>query len=182
MNIVLMGLRCTGKSTVGPLLAERLGVAFTDTDELIEQRTGRLISRIVAEKGWPAFRAEEKAVIRELAGKDRGVIALGGGAVCDAENVEVLKNNAVFVLLSARPEAIVSRMSRDEKRGAERPSLTGAPSVDEVQAVMAEREPLYRHLADIVVDTSEIPVDRVVEVIRAGLRERFPETEGAHVR
>ena len=172
MNIILMGLRCTGKSTVGRRLAEMLGVPFTDTDEMIEQRTGRLISRIVAEKGWPAFRAEEKAVIRELAGADRGVIALGGGVVCDAENVEVLKANGVFVWLSTRPEAIAARMAKDAAHGAERPSLTGAPSVNEIQAVMAEREPLYRRLADIVVDTTEIEADRVAEVIRAGLRER----------
>jgi shikimate kinase len=174
VNIILMGFRCTGKSTVGCRLAEGLGVPFTDTDELIEQRTGRLISRIVAEKGWPAFRAEERAVIREFAATDHGVIALGGGAVCDAENVELLKGNGVFILLSARPEAIAGRMVRDEAHGAERPSLTGAPSVNEIQTVMTEREPLYRRLADIVVDTSDIPVDRVVEGIRAGLRERLP--------
>ena len=174
MNIILMGLRCTGKTSTGRFLAEGLGFSFADTDELIEQRTGRLIPRIVAEEGWPAFRAEEKAVIRELAGADRSVIALGGGAVCDAENVEVLKTNGVFVLLSARPEAIVARMARDEARGAERPSLTGAPSVNEVQTVMAEREPLYRRLADILIDTTEIGADRVAEAIRAGLRERLP--------
>lgn len=172
MNIILMGLRCTGKTSTGRRLAEMLGAPFTDTDELIERRTGRLISRIVAEKGWPAFRAEEKAVIRELAGAGRSVIALGGGAVCDAENVEVLKTNGVFVLLSARPEAIAARMAGDEKRGAERPSLTGAPSVTEIQAVMAEREPLYRRLADIVIDTTKITADQVAEAIRAGLRER----------
>jgi len=172
MNIVLMGFRCTGKSTAGRLLAERLRVPFTDTDELIEQRTGRLISRIVAEKGWPAFRAEERAVIAEFAGTDSGVIALGGGAVCDRENVEVLKKNSVFIMLSARPEAIARRMVGDETRGTERPSLTGEPSVDEIRAVMEERGPLYRQLADIVVDTSDIPVEGVVEAIRTGLQER----------
>jgi shikimate kinase len=177
MNIILMGFRCTGKSTVGRSLAETLGIPFTDTDEMIEQRTGRLISRIVAEKGWPAFRAEEKAVIRELAGADRGVIALGGGVVCDAENVEVLKVNGVFVWLSTQPEAIVGRMAKDAAHGAERPSLTGAPSVDEIRAVMAEREPLYRRLADIVVDTTEIEADRVVEAVRAGLRKRLSKAE-----
>ncbi len=175
MNIILMGVRCTGKSTAGRLLAERLGVPFTDTDELIEQRTGRLISRIVAEKGWPAFRAEEKAAIRELTGTNRGVISLGGGVVCDTENVELLKANGVFVWLFARPEAIAARMGKDAADGAERPSLTGAPSVDEIRAVMAEREPLYRSLADLVVDTTEIDADRVAEAIRDSLRERFPE-------
>jgi shikimate kinase len=172
MNIILMGFRCTGKTSAGRRLAEELGVPFTDTDELIERRTGRLIPRIVAEQGWPAFRALERDVIREFAGTDRGVIALGGGAVCDPENVEVLKTNGIFVLLFARPEAIAARMGKDAADGAERPSLTGAPSVDEIRAVMAEREPLYRRLADIVVDTTEIEAIRVVEAIRASLRER----------
>ncbi len=177
MNIILMGFRCTGKTSAGRRLAEVLGFVFADTDELIEQRTGRLIPRIVAEKGWPAFRAEEKAVIRELAGTDRSVIALGGGVVCDAENVQALKANGVFVWLSARPEAIGSRMVQDMARGAERPSLTGEPSVNEIRAVMEEREPLYRRLADLVVDTTEIEADRVAEAIRSGLRERLPEAE-----
>jgi shikimate kinase len=178
MNIVLMGVRCTGKSTVGRCLAEKLGVPFTDTDELIEERTGRLISRIVAEKGWPAFRAAEKAVIRELAAAERGVIALGGGAVCDADNVDVLKAKGVFVWLSARPEEIASRMGKDAANGAERPSLTGAPSVDEIRAVMAEREPLYRRLADLVVDTTGIDAAGVAETIRTRLRERATPAAG----
>lgn len=178
MNIVLMGVRCTGKSTVGRCLAEKIGVPFTDTDELIEERTGRLISRIVAEKGWPAFRAAEKAVIRELAAAERGVIALGGGAVCDADNVAVLKAKGVFVWLSARPEEIASRMGKDAADGAERPSLTGAPSVDEIRAVMAEREPLYRRLADLVVDTTGIDAAGVAEKIHTGLRERATPATG----
>ena len=111
-------------------------------------------------------------MIAEFAEADCGVIALGGGAVCDPENVEILKKNGVFVLLSARPEAIASRMVGDEARGTERPSLTGEPSVDEIRAVMEERGPLYRRLADIIVDTSDIPVERVVEAIRPGLQER----------
>jgi shikimate kinase len=177
MNIILMGFRCTGKTSAGRRLAESLGVPFTDTDELIERQTGRLISRIVAEHGWPAFRAAERAVIREFAGTDHGVIALGGGAVCDPENVEILKTNGVFVWLFARPEAIAARMTKDAADGTERPSLTGAPSADEIRAVMAEREPLYRRLADIVVDTTEIGTDRVAEAIRAGLRERHLDAE-----
>jgi len=83
MNIILMGFRCTGKTAAGRRLAESLGFSFTDTDELVERQTGRLIPRIVAEQGWPAFRAAERAAIRELAGADRSVIALGGGVVCD---------------------------------------------------------------------------------------------------
>ncbi len=177
MNVILMGFRCTGKSSAGRLLAEGLGVPFSDTDELIELRTGRLIPRIVAEQGWPAFRAAEKAVIREIAGTNRGVIALGGGGVCDPENVEILKANGIFVWLFAPPEAVAGRMAKDAADGAERPSLTGAPSEKEIRAVMEEREPLYRRLADLIVDTSEIGAEQVAEAIRTGLGERLREAE-----
>lgn len=178
MNVILMGFRCTGKSSAGRCLADELGAPFFDTDEMIELRTGRPISRIVAENGWPAFRAAEREVVRELAGTDGGVISLGGGTVCAPENVADLKARGFFIWLSASPEAIAGRMVRDKERGAERPSLTGEPSVQEMQAVMDEREPLYRQLADAVVDTTGIPVAAVVGAIRAALRERFPETGG----
>jgi shikimate kinase len=177
MNIILMGYRCTGKTSAGHHLAEQMGIPFTDTDELVERRTGRLIPRIVAEQGWSAFRAAETAVIRELAGADRSVIALGGGAVLDPGNVETLKANGLFVWLFADPEAIAARMVKDAAHGAERPSLTGEPSVGEMKAIMKEREPLYRRLADIIVDTTKIEADRVAEAIRAGLREWLPEAE-----
>jgi shikimate kinase len=173
MNIILMGYRCTGKTSAGRSLAGLLDVPFFDTDKMVERQTGRTIPRIVAEEGWSAFREAETAVIRELAGIDRTVIALGGGVVCDADNVEVLKAKGVFVWLSARPEEIASRMGKDAADGAERPSLTGAPSVDEIRAVMAEREPLYRRIADLVVDTTGIEAAGVAEVIRTGLREQL---------
>ncbi len=178
MNIILMGYRCTGKTSAGRSLAELLGVPFCDTDEMVERRTDRTIPRIVAEEGWSAFREEETAVIREVAGLDRSVIALGGGAVLDTRNVERLKINGVFVWLFADAATIAARMERDAASGSVRPSLTGEPSVGEMQAVMAEREPLYRRLADLVVDTTKIDAERVAEAIRTGLRERLREPEG----
>jgi shikimate kinase len=177
MNIVLMGYRCTGKTSAGRSLAGLLGLPFCDTDEMVERRTGRTITQIVAEGGWSAFREAETAVIREVAGIDRGVIALGGGAVLDALNVERLKANGLFVWLFTDAATIAARMGKDAANGSVRPSLTGEPSVEEMHAVMAEREPLYRRLADFVVDTTEIGAERVAEAIRTGLRERLPETE-----
>jgi shikimate kinase len=178
MNIILMGYRCTGKTSAGRSLAGLLGVPFRDTDEMVERRTGLTIPRIVAEGGWSAFRAAEAAVIRQLAGTDRSVIALGGGAVLDTRNVEHLQANGYFVWLSADAETIAARMERDAASGSERPSLTGESSLGEMRAVMAEREPLYRRLADLVVDTAGIETEHVAEAIRAGLRERLPEAEG----
>ena len=178
MNIILMGYRCSGKTSAGKGLAERLGFSFYDTDEMVERQTGLPIPRIVAEQGWDAFRQAERAVIRELSGADRGVIALGGGAVLDSRNVENLKGKGVFVWLIANAKTIAARMGNDEASGSERPSLTQASSIGEIDEVLAEREPLYRRMADLAVDTTEIEANRVAEAICAGLRNRFPQTEG----
>jgi shikimate kinase len=178
MNIILTGYRCTGKTSVGRRLAERMGLTFYDTDELVERQTQRTILQIVAEQGWQAFREAETAVIQKLSGADHSVIALGGGAVLDIRNVECLKKNGLFVWLFAAAETIAARMEKDAAGGAERPSLTGKPSVSETHAIMAEREPLYRSLADLVVDTTLIRTDCVAEEIRTSLRERVLRADG----
>jgi shikimate kinase len=171
MNIVLMGYRCTGKSTAGRLLAGLLGLTFHDTDPLVEKRAGRTIPEIVAGGGWPAFRTAEAEIIRELAQADDAVIALGGGAVLDPVNVERLRESAIFVWLHASLEQIAARMAGDEASGAARPSLTGKASAEEIRAVLTEREPLYRRLADLDIDTTAMPATEVAERIRAGLEE-----------
>jgi shikimate kinase len=173
MNIILMGYRCTGKTSAGRRLAERMGLSFYDTDELVERQTQRTISQIVAEQGWSSFRGAETAVIRELSGADHSVIALGGGAVLDVRNVESLKRNGFFVWLCAALETIAARMEKDTAGGAERPSLTDETSVSEMNVILAKREPLYRRLADLIVDTTRIETDRVVEAILKGLREQI---------
>ncbi len=172
MNIILMGYRCTGKTTAGRRLAERMGRPFYDTDELVERQIERTIPQIVAEQGWQAFREAETAVIRGLSGVDQSVIALGGGAILDARNIESLKRKGIFVWLFAAPETIAARMEKDVATGAERPSLSDKSSIGEMNVIMTEREPLYKRLADLAVDTTRIGADRVVEVIRNGLRER----------
>jgi len=173
MNIILMGYRCTGKTSAGRRLAEHMGLPFYDTDELVERKTQRTIPQIVADQGWQAFREAEMAVIRELSGADHSVIALGGGAVLDARNVESLKKGGLFVWLFAAPETIAARMEKDAADGAERPSLTDKSSISEMNDLMTDREPLYRRLADLAVDTTRIGTDRVVEAIRNGLRDQI---------
>lgn len=174
MNIILMGYRCTGKTSAGRRLAERMGLPFYDTDALVERKTRRAIPQIVADQGWQAFREAESEVIRELSGADHGVIALGGGAVLDARNVESLKRDGLFVWLFAAPETIAARMEKDVAGGAERPSLTDKTSLGEIDVIMTQREPLYRRLADLMVDTTRIEIDRVVGAIQNGLRKRLP--------
>jgi shikimate kinase len=170
MNIILMGYRCTGKTSAGRSLAERMRFSFYDTDQLVEHKEQRTIPQIVAEQGWRAFREMETGVIHGLSGVDRSVIALGGGAVLDARNVECLKRDGIFVWLFAAPEVIATRMGKDAAGGARRPSLTDGNSFGEIDVVMTEREPLYRRLADLTVDTTRFDVDQVVVAIQNGLR------------
>ncbi len=161
MNIVLIGYRCTGKSTVGRILSKKLGWNFVDTDELIEKKEGKSIEEIVSEKGWREFRRIEKEVIEEVSRYRNQVISTGGGAVLDKENRERLKKNGFIVWLRAKPETIKERMLRDKKR----PSLTGKAPEEEIEEVLKEREPIYRECSDLIIDTDHICQKKIAERI-----------------
>ena len=165
MNIVLIGYRGTGKSAVGRLLADRLDLDFYDADEIVEKRGGQSIQKIVAAKGWEFFREREKDVIRELSGIDAAVIATGGGAVLDPENVRLLKHKGRLIWLDADAQTVIARMQADTSNEQRRPSLTGSEPADETGAVMAARAPFYREAADICVDTSVKSLDEIVDEI-----------------
>jgi shikimate kinase len=165
MNIVLIGYRGTGKSAVGRRLAVRLGLAFYDTDELVEQRNGQSIEEMVAEKGWAFFRQCEQTVIREIAGIDAAVIATGGGAVLDPANVTLLKKNGRLIWLAADPETVIARMQADQDSEQRRPSLTGGTPADETQPLLAVRTPLYRAAADGSVETTGKSLEQIVDEV-----------------
>lgn len=170
MNIIFTGYRCTGKTSSGRRLAQLLGCAFHDADDLIIALTGQSVEQIVAEKGWPAFREVERAVILELSAKDNCVIAPGGGAVLDERNVAALKKNGLVVWLVADTDTIVRRLRKDQTGGAPRPSLSGKPVEMEVQEILAQREPVYRRIADLSVDTTTLTVEEVADTIAQKLK------------
>jgi shikimate kinase len=164
MNIVLMGYRGTGKSTVGRLLAARLGRELVSTDAEIIKRAQHSIPEIVAQKGWEYFRDLESDICREFAGRDQLVIDTGGGAILRAQNVEALKKNGTVFWLTASVETIVKRIGGDNQR----PSLTGTKSfVDEIQDVLRERTPKYQAAADHTIATDNRSVNQLVEAILA---------------
>ncbi|MBA4396463.1 MAG: shikimate kinase [Syntrophus sp. (in: bacteria)] len=165
MNIVLIGYRGTGKTAVGRLLADRLCLAFYDADELVEQRGGQTIREMVAAKGWEFFREREQDCIRELSGIDGAVIATGGGAVLDPENVRLLKRKGRLIWLVADVQTVIVRMQEDANNQQRRPSLTGSAPADETETVMAARAPFYREAADLRIDTSGKSLDEIVDVI-----------------
>jgi shikimate kinase len=165
MNLVLTGYRCSGKSSVGRILAARLGMVYCDTDALVEDRTGKNIKTLVSEYGWDHFRDEEKVVVECLARMDDRVIATGGGVILNSENIKSLKANGWFAWLKTGPRVLEKRMRKAQKNGSTRPSLSGADPVDEIGRVLEERAPSYAEAADFVVDTEPLSPEEVAEEI-----------------
>ena len=165
VNIILIGYRGTGKSTVGKKIAESLQIPFYDTDELIKKHTGRIIREIVEERGWESFREEEKKVIRELSSVRESVIATGGGAVMDEENLNILKKKGVFIWLTADVRTIIERMENDKVSDEQRPSLSKGGLYRETADMLEMRIPVYRQLADFIVDTSKKNINEVVDEV-----------------
>ena len=159
MNIVLIGYRGTGKSTVGKVLAAKLGRELISTDREIVKRAGRSIPEIVAEHGWEHFRDLESDVCRDLGGRDNLVIDTGGGAILRPQNVAVFKQHGTLFWLTATVETIVSRIGHDSQR----PSLTGTKTfVEEIHEVLEERTPKYQAAADHVIPTDGRSIKELV--------------------
>lgn len=161
MNIYLIGYRCTGKSSVGHRLAEKLGCKFVDADRLVERQAGMPVSDIVARFGWPDFRKREKEVIAELSWSNQLVVATGGGVVLDPENVRILRKTGFVVWLKATVETIYARMRQDPVTGTLRPALTDWSLADEIRHTLDERLPLYERARDIEMETDGIDVDPI---------------------
>ncbi len=160
-NIVLIGYRCTGKSSVGRTLAKELHRAFLDTDAMVEERTGRSISDIVRQDGWPRFREIERQIVQDAASLHHAVISTGGGVVTDEQNRQALKRNGWLVWLRAGAEIIKSRMQGDKTR----PSLAGDDAIKEVDEVLMLRTSLYEKTADDAVDTDHLSTEQVAESV-----------------
>ena len=157
-TIVLVGAPGSGKSTVGTLLAERLGAPFADVDAVIEQRTGRSIAEIFADDGEPAFRALEEQVTAELLAAP-GVLSLGGGAVLSPATRAALRGHRV-VWLQVSAATAVQRVGLNEAR----PLLLGNVR-GRLMKLLAERTPLYAEVATERVETDSLPPEQVVELL-----------------
>jgi shikimate kinase len=162
--IVLTGFMGTGKSEVGRRLAQRLGRSFVDTDQLVEERAGKRVAAIFADDGEAVFRRLEREAVVDAAGRTGVVIAVGGGAVLDPENVRHLQQSGVLIHLTARPEIILDRVGDARSRPLLRQTPRGT-----VARLLEEREPTYAAAADMTVDTSERTADEVVGEIQSAL-------------
>lgn len=160
MKIVLTGFMGTGKSAVGCRLAERLALPFIDLDAAIETAASMTIPEIFASEGEPGFRRRERELIASLTNRGSCVIATGGGAVLDPENVRNLRTGAVLVCLAAEPAVILRRLGTDTYR----PLLHTPDRLATIHELLEQRSPAYAQ-ADLSIDTSEAGIEEIVDRI-----------------
>ena len=139
MNIILVGFMGTGKSSVGKLVAKKLNREFVDSDHEIERRANCDIPTIFSAAGEAEFRRIEREVIRYLSARENLVIAPGGGAVLEPENLADLSRSGVVICLRAKPETILQRVGRDSNR----PLLRGPDRLERIRELLAKRDPVY---------------------------------------
>ncbi|MFZ1745755.1 MAG: shikimate kinase [Nitrospirales bacterium] len=162
MNIVLIGYRGTGKSTVAAILGQRLGRNVISTDEEIVKEAKQSIPQLIEKFGWDHFRTLETEVCQKLNGQENLVIDTGGGLILKEENVNILKANGKLFWLTAEVPTIASRISGDT----ERPSLSGTKSfVEEIEEILEIRKPHYQAAADHIIPTDQISAEQIADAI-----------------
>jgi shikimate kinase len=165
-HLDLVGYRGTGKTTVGRLLAAAVGRPFVDLDERIETAAGMTIADIFAAEGEPGFRDRESAALRAASAEPPAVIATGGGIVLRPENRAVIRETGWVAWLTAPAEDLWARIQADAATASRRPKLAGGGR-DEVTKLLAVREPLYREVADLRMETAGLSPDAVAAAILA---------------
>jgi shikimate kinase len=151
-RILLTGYRCTGKTTVARLLAEKLGWDWIDADHLLETRHGRTIRQIFTEDGEAGFRDKEEQIFAKLCQLQRHVIATGGGVILREINRQRMRSAGKVVWLTADAPTIWKRLQADPTTAERRPPLT-VGGLAEIEETLKMREPLYRACADLTIST-----------------------------
>ena len=163
-NLILMGLRGSGKTTIGGLLAKRLRRSYVDLDDkTVVLLGGKSVAEAFRRAGEPAFRTAEVAALQTELGKTRQILALGGGTPAAPGAAALLRakqdsGDALIVFLTASTEVLRERLAKTDT--ASRPSLTGKGTLEEIDQVRARREPMYQSLASLVVDSSNLSAEQ----------------------
>jgi shikimate kinase len=172
MNVVLIGFRGSGKTTIGKAIADRLKREFIDCDDWIERQTQLTIREIFDRHGESHFRTLESQAIGELSALDGKVIATGGGAALKYQNMQVFKRNGGKIFfLEVGPETSFARITADETTRARRPALTDKDPFTEVKEQIELRRPYYVKGADVTVTTDGRTIDEIVGEILKHLEE-----------
>jgi shikimate kinase len=169
-NIFLVGLMGAGKTSVGRLLAKDLRMTFVDCDHEIEKRTGVTVSVIFEIEGEEGFRRRESALLRELVQAENVVLATGGGAVLRAENREALARHGIVVYLRATVDELWQRTRHDRNR----PLLRTEDPRARLAELFEQRDPLYREVADITIETGSQSLRHLVTQLEQRLRPSLP--------
>jgi shikimate kinase len=164
-HLYLIGFMGTGKSTMMHMLHETTGLAMIDTDEFIEQQTGRKIREIFAEDGEEAFRRMETECLKKIATCEASIISCGGGIVLREENVRLMKKSGVIICLEATAETVWKRVHHSDSR----PVLNGNMNVEYIQGLLNARKPYYEEAAECHVPTDS----RTKEDICKDILEQF---------
>jgi shikimate kinase len=166
MNIVLIGYRGTGKTTVAQLVALQLGREWIDADVEIELRAGKSIAAVFAEDGENHFRDLESEVLAELLQKNDVVLALGGGVIVRESNRELIKNSgSITVWLTAPANVLHERILADALSKERRPALTNQSGLEEIRTLLMKREPWYRECTTIAIDNDQKSPGRIADEI-----------------
>jgi len=160
VNLALIGFMGTGKTSAGRLVAEQLHFEFLDTDELIQNRTGRTIADIFSRDGEAAFRALERQIVNELGQRQKTVISTGGGLPTNPENLAALKAHALVVCLWASHEKIWDRVRNQSHR----PLLHDPDPQRKIRELLETRKPFY-HQADVLINTDQRSAREVAQQI-----------------
>ena len=160
MNVVLIGFMGAGKTTVGRMVAGRMGYAFVDMDEEIERAAGLSVDTIFERHGEADFRGMEAELTARLAAGDRQVVSCGGGWALNPGNVAAMVASSRLVYLRASQESILKRTG-----GGSRPLLNVGDRAERVAGLLRARTPVYTSVADLVVDTDELTPEQVSERI-----------------
>jgi shikimate kinase len=164
-SIYLVGMMGAGKTTVGRLLARRLKLRFLDSDHEIERRCGVKVPTIFDIEGEAGFRSRESHVLADLTVVEGIVLATGGGAVLADENRRRLAEGGTVIYLCARPEDLYERVRQDRNR----PLLATADPLGRLRELYVQRDPLYRSIADVIVDTGRQTVQSLTRSLAAQL-------------
>lgn len=172
-RIFLTGFMGSGKTTVGPILANTLGFDFFDVDRAIEKRTNRTIVDIFLSEGEPAFRRIERSVLEELVARSSCVISLGGGTIANEQNFRFIKEHGLIVYLRLSEDEIIKRVRHRPDRpllhDADGGLLSGEELEAKVRRLLHAREPFY-HMSDLIIPSHERKVGYTVDAIVRALR------------